>query len=180
MKILTKHHVFILFFIFLNLFLYAGKSYSDYLSEIYCEDKVSDHEELEIEGFKDTLLKVALYKRAKDSIKIGDLKFDIINYIFEENRYIGKSIPVVKKDVINQLLETLDKEHKLIEKQDDKRELLWITKEGEFVVFKRYSMQLENCLSTAIIITRKRESARGRLFFEGKRNVNGVKLWPVL
>ena len=165
MKILTKHHVFILFFIFLNLFLYAGKSYSDYLSEIYCEDKVSDHEELEIEGFKDTLLKVALYKRAKDSIKIGDLKFDIINYIFEENRYIGKSIPVVKKDVINQLLETLDKEHKLIEKQDDKRELLWITKEGEFVVFKRYSMQLGELFIYCHYYYKEERKRKGQTFF---------------
>lgn len=130
--------------IFMICFIAASEVRSEYLNRnnIFCGDSLSEHRELEIEGYNDTLLNEKLLKHEADSIVIGKTKFNIVDYIFRKDRFVGISIPVFKKQIIDQVLRDLDSKYTLIERRHKNRELIWITKSDEYLILKRFTIHL--------------------------------------
>ncbi len=134
------------------IFGFVSTVHGEYFEGIQCDQDISTVQGLELDHIGLTLAK-EWYKKENETEVFGNVKSDIVNYLFLKKKFFGKVYAIIGKENINEILRYFtkevehiyanDEENRVFSKPIERRDGAWIFIEPEkIIIFKRYTVHL--------------------------------------
>ena len=114
---------------------------ADYFRGIKCAQNVSEVEGLILDATKGTNFEKKEYRIKNDLIQIGEVKSNLISYLFWNDRFFGITIDIFKKEDYNKIIRYFNEKHGPVIRSDKNKSLIWLT-ENAVIIVNRFSTHL--------------------------------------
>lgn len=120
-------------------FILSNVALADYFDDIKCHQHISTQPKLKL-VYTNVSLFFYWYRCDNASIKFGDVKSDLVNYLFMSKWFFGKVVAIYGSEDINEVLRFLQKEHGGPFRIKN-RTYTWLTND-KVIFVKRFSLHL--------------------------------------
>jgi hypothetical protein len=123
------------------LILSSTSANADYFRGIKCSQNVSEVDGLILDATKGANFEKKEYRIKNDFIQIGEVKSNLISYLFWNDRFLGIAIDIFKKDDYNKIIRHFNQKYGPVIRSDKNKSLIWLTDDA-IIIVNRFSTHL--------------------------------------